>query len=54
MPVVICHGGPGSALNQSRRRFYDPASWRIVMFDQRGCGKSAHTYFLLGHLAIHI
>ena len=40
MPVCVCHGGPGSGSNPSRRRFYDPAVWRVVMFDQRGCGRS--------------
>lgn len=39
-PVVILHGGPGGAVNPTMRRFFDPARWRIVLFDQRGCGKS--------------
>ncbi len=40
MPVVVCHGGPGGASAASRRRFHDPARFRVVQFDQRGCGKS--------------
>ena len=40
MPVVICHGGPGGAIAASRRRFHDPALFRVVQFDQRGCGRS--------------
>ena len=39
-PCVILHGGPGGAINATMRRFFDPAKWRMVLFDQRGCGKS--------------
>ena len=39
-PCVILHGGPGGAINPTMRRFFDPAKWRMVLFDQRGCGKS--------------
>ncbi len=39
-PAVILHGGPGGAINPTMRRFYDPARWRMMLFDQRGCGKS--------------
>jgi proline iminopeptidase len=53
MPVVICSGGPGSGMNQSRRRFYDPTAWRIVMFDQRGCGKSTPTGLLTENTLQH-
>ena len=38
--VVILHGGPGGATNPRWADFFDPAQWRIVMFDQRGCGRS--------------
>lgn len=38
--VVILHGGPGGASNPRWADFFDPAKWRIVMFDQRGCGRS--------------
>jgi proline iminopeptidase len=40
MPVVFLHGGPGSSINANHRRFFDPAFYRIVLFDQRGCGRS--------------
>ena len=40
MPVVVLHGGPGGAVNPGMRRFFDPKRYRIVLFDQRGCGKS--------------
>ena len=39
-PVVILHGGPGGATNPTMRRFFDPSRWRMVLFDQRGCGRS--------------
>jgi len=40
MPVLFLHGGPGSSINVNHRRFFDPAFYRIVLFDQRGCGRS--------------
>ena len=40
IPVLFVHGGPGGGCNGSSRRFYDPALYRIVTFDQRGCGRS--------------
>ena len=39
-PVVFLHGGPGAGCNPKTRRFFDPAHYRIVQFDQRGCGRS--------------
>ncbi len=38
--AVVLHGGPGGAINPTMRRFFDPARWRVALFDQRGCGKS--------------
>jgi proline iminopeptidase len=40
LPVVFLHGGPGGGTNPDYRRFFDPAAYRIVLFDQRGSGKS--------------
>ncbi len=40
VPVVVLHGGPGSGTSPLHRRFFDPAYYRIVLFDQRGAGKS--------------
>ena len=40
IPVLFVHGGPGGACDASSRRFYDPAEFRIITFDQRGCGRS--------------
>ncbi|MFG6492598.1 prolyl aminopeptidase [Microbacterium sp. P03] len=39
-PVVFLHGGPGSGSSPWHRRFFDPERYRIVMLDQRGCGRS--------------
>ncbi|WP_295907707.1 prolyl aminopeptidase [uncultured Xanthomonas sp.] len=39
-PVVLLHGGPGGGCNAKMRRFHDPARYRIVLFDQRGSGRS--------------
>ncbi|MPZ83979.1 MAG: prolyl aminopeptidase [Actinophytocola sp.] len=39
-PVVFLHGGPGSGTMPLHRRMFDPAGYRIVLFDQRGCGRS--------------
>ena len=39
-PVVFLHGGPGAGCSPKARGFFDPAHYRIVLFDQRGCGRS--------------
>lgn len=39
-PVVFVHGGPGGGTEPKHRRYFDPAAYRIVLFDQRGCGRS--------------
>jgi proline iminopeptidase len=39
-PVLMVHGGPGGGSNPSMRRYHDPARYRIILFDQRGCGRS--------------
>ncbi|MEZ5892383.1 MAG: prolyl aminopeptidase [Parvularculaceae bacterium] len=39
-PVVVCHGGPGGGTTPSMRRYFDPERYRVILFDQRGCGKS--------------
>ena len=39
-PVVFIHGGPGGGTNAKMRRFFDPKTYRIILFDQRGCGRS--------------
>lgn len=39
-PVVVLHGGPGGGCSPPMRRYFDPSAYRIVLFDQRGCGRS--------------
>ncbi len=39
-PVIFVHGGPGAGTSPDHRRFFDPAGYQIILFDQRGCGKS--------------
>lgn len=39
-PVIFLHGGPGSGCNAAQRRFFDPDFYHIILFDQRGCGRS--------------
>lgn len=40
VPVLVLHGGPGGGCSPAMRRYFDPAHYRIVLFDQRGCGRS--------------
>jgi proline iminopeptidase len=40
IPVIFVHGGPGGGTNPDHRRFFNPKKYRIILFDQRGCGKS--------------
>lgn len=39
-PIIFLHGGPGGGTNPDQRRYFDPAFYRIILFDQRGCGHS--------------
>jgi proline iminopeptidase len=40
VPALVLHGGPGSGCGPGLRRFFDPMAYRVVLFDQRGCGRS--------------
>ena len=40
IPVVVLHGGPGGGCSPAMRRYFDPSVYRIILFDQRGCGRS--------------
>jgi proline iminopeptidase len=40
VPLLFLHGGPGGGIRPHNRRYFDPARWRIVLFDQRGAGRS--------------
>jgi proline iminopeptidase len=39
-PVIVFHGGPGGGCSPAMRRYFNPELWRIILFDQRGCGRS--------------
>ena len=47
IPVIVLHPGPGACSDPHLRRFFDPQHYRIIMFDQRGCGRSSP------HLELH-
>jgi len=49
IPVVFLHGGPGSGCEPYHRRFFDPDKYRIILFDQRGCGRSSPHAELAGN-----
>lgn len=40
VPVVVLHGGPGGGCSPAMRRYFDPSYYRVILFDQRGCGRS--------------
>jgi proline iminopeptidase len=40
VPILFVHGGPGAGCSTTDRRFFDPAVFRAVLVDQRGCGRS--------------
>ncbi len=52
--VVFLHGGPGAGCAAAHRRFFDPGHWRIVLFDQRGCGRSRPTADVDANTTQHI
>jgi proline iminopeptidase len=49
VPVLFVHGGPGGGCTENDRRFFDPEKYRIILFDQRGCGRSVPHAELLGN-----
>jgi proline iminopeptidase len=53
-PVVLLHGGPGAGCSPKMRRFHDPAKYRIVLFDQRGAGKSRPHADLVDNTTWHL
>src|SRR5438309_7602787 len=53
-PVVFLHGGPGGGTEAKQRRFYDPSHYRVVLFDQRGCGKSTPHASLVDNTTWHL
>lgn len=51
LPAVVLHGGPGSGCTSGLRRLFDPLAYRIVLFDQRGCGRSRPRIDAVGDLS---
>lgn len=54
IPVVFLHGGPGAGVSPYHRRFFDPARYRIVLFDQRGAGQSTPFAELTDNTTAHL
>ncbi len=54
VPLVFLHGGPGGGCLPHHRRFYDPAFWNIVLYDQRGAGRSTPTAELRDNSTPHL
>ena len=54
VPVVYLHGGPGGGISPTSRRFFDPDHYRIILFDQRGAGKSMPQRCLEDNTAAHL
>jgi proline iminopeptidase len=54
VPVVFLHGGPGAGASASHRRYFDPAFYRIVIFDQRGAGRSTPRGELHDNTTLHL
>ncbi|CAG4976191.1 MAG: prolyl aminopeptidase [Lysobacter sp.] len=53
-PVVLLHGGPGGGCSDKMRRFHDPEKYRIVLFDQRGSGRSTPHADLVDNTTWHL
>jgi pimeloyl-ACP methyl ester carboxylesterase len=54
IPVLFVHGGPGGSCEPIHRRFFDPQAYRIVLFDQRGAGRSRPTAELTDNTTPHL
>lgn len=53
-PVLVLHGGPGGGCSPFMRRFFDPDHFRVVLFDQRGCGRSRPTASVEANTTQHL
>lgn len=54
LPVLFLHGGPGGGCSANNRRFFDSTRYRIILFDQRGCGRSTPAGSLLANTTTHL
>ena len=53
-PVVYLHGGPGAGITPNNRRLFDPARYEVILFDQRGCGRSTPYADLTNNTTWHL
>ncbi len=53
-PALFVHGGPGGGCSPEHRRLFDPSIYRIILFDQRGCGRSRPTALLTANTTQHL
>lgn len=53
-PVVVLHGGPGGGLNRDSLQFFNKDKWRIILYDQRGCGKSTPVGSTINNTTWHL
>jgi proline iminopeptidase len=54
VPVIFLHGGPGSGCSASHRRLFNPHLCRVILFDQRGCGRSVASDRLQANTSVHL
>ncbi|MCZ8334084.1 MAG: prolyl aminopeptidase [Rhodobacteraceae bacterium] len=54
IPVVVLHGGPGGGCSPAMRRYFDPSAFRVILFDQRGCGRSRPHASVLQNTTWHL
>ena len=54
VPVLVLHGGPGGGCSPAMRRYFDPEVYRVVLFDQRGCGRSRPTASVQANTTWHL
>ncbi|MCC6598220.1 MAG: prolyl aminopeptidase [Alphaproteobacteria bacterium] len=54
VPIILLHGGPGAGSSPLHRRFFDPAHYRIILFDQRGAGRSTPMGSLVNNTTAHL
>jgi proline iminopeptidase len=54
LPVIFLHGGPGAGATSVHRRFFDPSTYRIIIYDQRGAGRSSPRGELTGNTTANL
>jgi proline iminopeptidase len=54
VPVIVFHGGPGGGCSPAMRRYFDPSIYRVILFDQRGCGRSRPHASIIANTTWHL